>query len=938
MRFLFRLFDIRQAEWSTVSMLLAHAFFNGLGIALCFTAANLLFLESFGAEKLPTGYAVSGVVLLISGFIYAKLEHAMSPSDLFKRVLVVCAVLVSLCWLGLVAFQSVYMVFFLFVAYWVIYTLINLEFWGVAALLFDVRQSKRLFGLVSSGESVAKICGYLITPVIVSYFSNAGLAIVSGLALAVSTYFIWKITKEKGAKLQVEHHHQAHHHHDPMGVKAIADTLKNDKFIFWISLMAMIGILVYFTIKYAFLKRVEETMHSQEEIATFFGLFFGIGKAVNFLTKSLFAGRLMKRVGVKSLILALPLVLLVVNTIGVAGRFLGAEMLFFVWIFGFNMLFDEIGRSSMLKPAFLVLFQPLHHLRRLQGHTVSKGIMEPLGMALGGLILLLILHYFGLDLKVVSKYLLVLLVIWVLVGIKVNKEYVAVLNGALVQRFLGSNRVDVAENTTRTILFEKLESNNPLDIIYALNILDIKRVKNLEDVLRRAFVSDNSLVIKTVLDLVESENIAGLSNEVKALFNHQDFEVKEKALMVYGAINNVKAIDDLSDIYNNSDGATSEAALASILKSCGIYGATSFGKSLLDLIEGEQKEKAKAARIIGNVKEYSYYHPLASLLTYNDQIVVKNAIRASGEVRNENLLPYLFKMLKQREHYSLVTSQLHKFGDKLFDHLTQDVLDSEDCVKAIIKASAEINSERSILYIYNQLNGASFGIRRMAIHALFETGYFANDTEEKECINELIQNQISVYAGLLSLQGDDGAEDSLLIDALMNERSIVQKSVLYLLSFLYDRETIINIKDSLFINAQEVRANALERLELLVDKQIRREVLNLFDNSSANDLLDQFISGNKLHQNKKELVIDLLESRTKVSLYLRGLLLNRKGELLGNAIKLETVAYYCCSTFQFLVEEAYRYVQRYNKDLVPKLENVNLPAARLEYLNANKSE
>jgi hypothetical protein len=34
----------------------------------------------------------------------------------------------------------------------VLYLLNNLEFWGIASLLFDVRQSKRLFGLISAGD------------------------------------------------------------------------------------------------------------------------------------------------------------------------------------------------------------------------------------------------------------------------------------------------------------------------------------------------------------------------------------------------------------------------------------------------------------------------------------------------------------------------------------------------------------------------------------------------------------------------------------------------------------------------------------------------------------------------------------------------------------------------------------------------------------------
>jgi hypothetical protein len=49
----------------------------------------------------------------------------------------------------------------------VLYLLNNLEFWGITSLLFDVRQSKRLFGLISAGDIPAKFIGYTLALVLV---------------------------------------------------------------------------------------------------------------------------------------------------------------------------------------------------------------------------------------------------------------------------------------------------------------------------------------------------------------------------------------------------------------------------------------------------------------------------------------------------------------------------------------------------------------------------------------------------------------------------------------------------------------------------------------------------------------------------------------------------------------------------------------------------
>lgn len=184
--------------------------------------------------------------------------------------------------------------------------------------------------MVGSGETVAKISGYLVSPLIVAAFSNNELVLVAGLGFSLSTLFIWKLTKVRAKDFDAGEHHDDHHQQDPMGIKAITGVLKHDQFLFWISIMAMIGMVVYFTINYAFLKRVEESIHGSAEMAKFFGLFFGAGKAVNFITKSLLAGRIMKRLGIKYLVLILPMVLLVINLTGVVGQVWGGSRVLYL--------------------------------------------------------------------------------------------------------------------------------------------------------------------------------------------------------------------------------------------------------------------------------------------------------------------------------------------------------------------------------------------------------------------------------------------------------------------------------------------------------------------------------------------------------------------------------------------------------------------------------
>src|SRR6185369_10624962 len=79
--------------------------------------------------------------------------------------------------------------FLMFSWYYVIYLLTNLEFWGLAALQFDIRQSKRLFGMIGAGDIPAKLIGYSAVPVLLKFFTNQNMLAIAGISILCSLVF-----------------------------------------------------------------------------------------------------------------------------------------------------------------------------------------------------------------------------------------------------------------------------------------------------------------------------------------------------------------------------------------------------------------------------------------------------------------------------------------------------------------------------------------------------------------------------------------------------------------------------------------------------------------------------------------------------------------------------------------------------------------------------
>ena len=151
--------NVRRSEWKLVKTLYLFEFFQGAGLAFFFTASFALFLSKFSIAELPKIFIYSAFLLWIAGFIYTKLEASCDIIKLSKYITLFTAACFLTFRLTLASMPPGFL--FLMLSWFnVLYLLNSLQFWGIASQMFDVRQSKRLFGLISAGDIPAKFIGH----------------------------------------------------------------------------------------------------------------------------------------------------------------------------------------------------------------------------------------------------------------------------------------------------------------------------------------------------------------------------------------------------------------------------------------------------------------------------------------------------------------------------------------------------------------------------------------------------------------------------------------------------------------------------------------------------------------------------------------------------------------------------------------------------------
>ncbi|WP_242478938.1 cyclic nucleotide-binding domain-containing protein [Hymenobacter lapidiphilus] len=420
-----QLLGIRPEEGRSVGLFFLHNFLLGIGTILVYVAANVILLENHPETSLPLAYAASALAMLGAGQVYAHYEHHLGLQKVAVRVLLAVVVLMAVIGV-LVAFgRSVAAAVAIMAGYRVIYLLTNLEFWGVSAVVFDVRQGRRLFSVISSGDMPAKALGAVLAVLVHHHAELLWLLLLAFGAYAGALL----VVQATGRSHQVEVRSAAR----AARPKAVATPLQR-----WLGSSRLVGTMclsmlllaaVTTGIEYVFFIHVKEQFHDQAQVMRYVGTVLALTYLVAMLLKLAVTGRALDRLGPRPVLLALPLVLLaglalfgVRNELGQAGLLLYLCGLFLV---------QEVLRRAFFDPVFLVLFQPLPAPERLQAHTLAKGVYEPLGLGLGALLLLALPAGLGWQIS----WMLLLIAGAALLLYRTYGHYLAELSHAVGRRF-----------------------------------------------------------------------------------------------------------------------------------------------------------------------------------------------------------------------------------------------------------------------------------------------------------------------------------------------------------------------------------------------------------------------------------------------------------------------------------------------------------------------
>jgi len=837
--------NVRPDEEKLVISILIYAIFMGLPGILVETTAYTLFLKRFGSEAIPYIYIGFAIVTSLSGFIYTQLEERVSLSKLLTFNLLFQLLTMIMFWVLLGFTQNKWPIMVLTIWYESGWVLANLGFWSLVGRLFNLRQGKRLFGLIGAGLLVSEIIVGFLVPFLVTIVGInhllLGAALGYVLALVMQTYIIKRFSAQDSDDGEDEATEESH---EPLYM-----LLKN-WYIVSIFILAGLSSLAYWFLDNAFFAQTESQFPDETALASFMGVFFAVNGLVTFLMGLVFTGRFINRYGLQASLLVMPIVLLIgVMGIGFVGTLLPALPLLF-WFVVLTKLAAEALAETIHHASVLILYQPLSLSQRLRTEAVVESMVQPIAGGTAGVILLLLGNIIRLDAVRLSYALVIILAIWVGVVIVINRAYPNMLIRALAKRGLNASRISVIDSSSLAILQQRLNSPHVEEVIYSLNILAEAEYEHLDTLLCDTLSHPAPEVRQDVLHRLEQRNVTSALPTIKQYLKDKAVPVRSRALRTLAALGNADTIEQIEPYLYNPNPHIQQGAMVGLLRSGGIEGILIAGQRLLELVNSSQCEDRKfAAQVMGEVEISSFYRPLMNLLYDPDIQVRQTAIISAGKLKSPRLWPTLIKTVSLPQFSSLAVSSLVAGGEAVVPQIRKAMIQTELSPKyliRLIRVCGRIRGEAVIQLLQPLLNHPDKMIRSYVLLSLSQASYQAN-RQETHLIEQTIQQELSDSAWLLTALADLGHDvlTKPLQNALTNELTAIQNRLFLLLSFIYDSASILRARDIIRTErtSTEKRAYALETIEVIVSGELKLAILALLDQTiTPSKRLEQLVS------------------------------------------------------------------------------------------------
>ncbi|MCU0513982.1 MAG: cyclic nucleotide-binding domain-containing protein [Anaerolineae bacterium] len=831
---------VEPGEYMLVALLLLHSFCIGVTVVFFETAAYSIFLTRYegAAGILPLVYMIASGTTIGVGMIFAGVERRVS----FQRYLALLLLTVLAALAGLRLLFAVttdpFPALLAVIAFDVLWVLQSLEFWGLAGRIFNVRQGKRLFGLIGSGEVVAMVLGGAVVPLLLRFLPAINLYFLAGAGVVLSLLMLLIISRQYLAAAPADDDRDrgatAPAAENRPDERPLRQLLRERYLLLIVGLAAVTIFTLYFTDN-AYFASAGERYPDPEALAAFMGVFLSLAGLAQLFVRALLTGWLLSRFGVLVGLLLLPVSLALSSAAAIGAQALGAAAGVVFALVMLVKLLDRSLRYSLNRAAALILYQPLSPQERLRTQTLVESVIEPLAGISSGAVLLLLNQLLRPDAIQLLFIMLFVIVLWLVLVVLLNREYTAALVQALNRRRIGGVTLALNDSSSLAVLRRTLQSDRPGEVIYALNMLETVNHDGLETFLRDLLTHPSPAVRRTVLEKIEKRRSAALRPAVAARLEQETLpDIQSQMLRTLCALG---APEQVLPYLQHPQPALQAGAMIGLLRGDDVTGFLAAQTRLLAAVAAPQPaERRFAATILGEVHSstLSAEAPLTKLLSDPEPEVRQAAALAAGRVRLPALYPLMVTYLETTGNgLSAAMQALAAAGEGILPLLIDTFTKPEQprhVLLRLLRVMSAIGGDQVKTWLHSQRACPDEFVRYYILEALLKLGYRATPAEYAE-LEFTIGRETREIAWNLTvlLEARTETRATLLVRALEQEIDLTLQRIIMLLALRYESAALLTVQANYNHPSREKRAYALEILDTTLSRELKTTIMPLIE-------------------------------------------------------------------------------------------------------------
>jgi ATP:ADP antiporter, AAA family len=841
-----RFLDIRRGE----GLLVLLAFLNIAVVVAAFLLAkpirNSLFLSEYGPYALVYVYAAVPLILTLFVPLYSRIAARVGLRRVTVGTLVFFALNVLAFWAAFRAYPPgpgggagaddtvVWLLpgaFYVWVNCFAVVA--PVQAWSFANSLFDTRQAKRLFGIVGAGASLGAITGGVLARTLVGPVGGTVnmLLILAALILIAAGIQLMAQVRVRGRGAARPKSHAA-----PRFLESLRTIRQSRYLTLMAALVFVVAILTQWIAFQLSLAATDRYGDDTDALTAFFGTFnYTLGIA-GLLLQVVLTGPALRRFGVGTTILLLPVVL-----------GFGSTLILLVPIFWMVLITagaDQSLRFSVDKATYELLYLPLPQPQRGAVKAAIDIVVNRFADATGAVLLGLATQGFfmlgglGFGLRGTAAVNIALAGVWAALAWQLRSEYVRTIEQSIHRHRIDREATEAPSLSPLTsgIMRQRLFTGTTEDVLATLAMLEGQSLSKFQAALRPLLGHPAPEVRSRVLAMLSAHGDKAIFGTARGLLRDPDIGVRTEALLYlsreHGAdpLQVIEQLGDFTDFSiragiaayfaasNNPEAA--RALLAAMATAGGPDGA---------------RERQEAARLLPRVPS-SLHDLLAPLILDRDTAVARQAIRSAMPLQEDDLIPPLLEALMRPALADDAAEALARYGSPIVQDVAARLADPS--TPAPIKRElphvlVRIGTADAERVLIDSLLQPDADVRHNIVVALNRLQAAPGRTRiDPEFLELVLATEIAGHYRSYKRLGElreQGQHDDPAIGALGQSMDHQLERIFRLMKLLLPRTAMHDAYVGVRSGTPGIRANALEFLEHVLKPELRQVVLPLVD-------------------------------------------------------------------------------------------------------------